>query len=142
MKRAATTALLVSLVAASAAMADSHYDRSNHRDGREQRQHREHRRDDYRNNYQHYDRRDNDSYRGRYRVREYYRPHGYYHRDWRRGDRLPRAYYSRPYVLYNYSNYGLRRPPRGHHWVRVDNDALLAVIATGVVLDIVYNNFY
>lgn len=78
----------------------------------------------------------------RYHWGPYVRPHGYYHHHWKRGDRLPTHYYARPYVIADYHACGLRRPPHGHHWVRVDKDAVLAVIATGLVLDVVYNHFY
>ena len=42
----------------------------------------------------------------------------------------------------DYHECGLRRPPHGYHWVRVDHNAVLAVIATGVVLDVIYNQFW
>jgi Ni/Co efflux regulator RcnB len=29
----------------------------------------------------------------------------------------------------------------GYHWVRVNNDAVLAAVATGVVLDVAFNLF-
>lgn len=71
----------------------------------------------------------------------YHPPRGYYARSWRRGDRLPAAYYARPYVIGNYRDCGLRAPPRGYHWVRVNNDAVLAAVATGVVLESVFHLF-
>lgn len=95
------------------------------------------RRDDDRRDWR-YQRHDN----SRYRVVEYRRPWGYRQHSWRRGERLPIAYYSGPYRIYDYHRYGLRSPPRGYHWVRVDHDAVLAVIATGLVLDVVYNSFF
>ena len=84
---------------------------------------------------------DNWRYRGPYRMGEYRRPWGYSVRSWHRGERLPTAYYARPYRVYDYDRCGLYNPPYGHHWVRVDRDAVLAVIATGIVLDVVYNAF-
>ena len=71
----------------------------------------------------------------------YRAPRGYYSHSWRRGERLPYTYYQRPYVIADYDHRGLRRPPVGYHWVRVNHDAVLAVIATGVVLDVAYNLF-
>jgi Ni/Co efflux regulator RcnB len=71
----------------------------------------------------------------------YHAPRGYYVHQWRRGERLPYAFYQRPYVIADYNGCGLRRPPVGYHWVRVNPDAVLAVIATGVVLDVAYNIF-
>jgi Ni/Co efflux regulator RcnB len=69
---------------------------------------------------------------------------GYYGRAWHRGERfVPHG--GRVEVLHGYglgSGYGgarLYAPPRGAQWVRVNNDALLTAIATGVVLDVVYN---
>jgi Ni/Co efflux regulator RcnB len=79
---------------------------------------------------------------GRWHWGSYYRPHGYYVRHWVRGDRLPVAYYGPTYIVREYRDCGLRAPPYGYHWVRVDNDVVLAAIATGVVLDVVYNQFW
>lgn len=79
---------------------------------------------------------------GRWHWGTYYRPHGYVPRYWRRGDRLPIAYYGPRYVIGNYYDCGLRAPPYGYHWVRVDHDVVLAAIATGVVLDVIYNQFW
>ena len=79
-------------------------------------------------------------YRPRYGT--YYRPHGYYSHRWVRGERLPVAFYGRPYVIADYRGWGLYGPPRGYHWVRVDGDAVLAAIATGIVLDTVFDAFH
>ena len=80
--------------------------------------------------------------RERYHGSYYYAPRGYYNHHWRRGDRLPRAYYARPYIVYGYRGYHLYDPPRGYYWVRVRNDVLLTAIATGIVLDVVYDLYY
>jgi Ni/Co efflux regulator RcnB len=72
----------------------------------------------------------------------YSRPRGYFAHRWSRGERLPFAYYERPYVIDDYYDYGLYAPPRGHHWVRVDGDAVLAAVATGIVLDSVFHHFH
>jgi Ni/Co efflux regulator RcnB len=79
---------------------------------------------------------------GRWHWGSYYRPYGYAPRYWNRGDRLPVAYYGPRYVIGNYYDCGLRAPPYGYHWVRVDHDVVLAAIATGVVLDVIYNQFW
>ena len=162
MKHIAVAAIALSLLGGTVAMADSQHERrehsSRHRysDDRRQDDRRHDKRRDYdrrdhdRRDWRHHDRRSDRDYhherrdrdRYRYRYGEYYRPSGYYHHYWRRGERMPRAYYSRPYVIYDYHRCGLRAPPRGHHWVRVDRDAVLAVIATGIVLDVIYDNFY
>jgi Ni/Co efflux regulator RcnB len=72
---------------------------------------------------------------------EYRRPEGYYEHHWVRGERLPRGYYERSYVIDDYRAYRLRRPPRGYHWVRVDGDAVLAAVATGIVVESVFDLF-
>lgn len=80
--------------------------------------------------------------RDRYRVGIYHRPYGYRPYQWYPGARLPVAYYSPRYVIYDYPAYRLRPPPYGYHWVRVDNDVVLAAIATGVVLQVVNGIFW
>ncbi|MDX2238901.1 MAG: RcnB family protein [Hyphomonadaceae bacterium] len=86
-------------------------------------------------------------YRGDWRYgpppRAYYHdPHfrpGYVR--WSRGHRLPPYYRERYVVVNNYHGYGLRAPPRGHHWVRDDRgDYLLVGIATGVILGVALAN--
>ena len=76
---------------------------------------------------------------GRYGV--YHRPKGYHDHRWARGEMLPKAYSARSYVVVNYQERGWRQPPRGYHWVRVNDDVVLAAIATGVVLDVLLNQF-
>jgi Ni/Co efflux regulator RcnB len=43
-------------------------------------------------------------------------------------------------VIDDYDAYRLHRPPRGHFWIRVDDDFLLTVIATGAVVEILSVN--
>lgn len=78
----------------------------------------------------------------RFGTGRYVRPHGYYAHSWRRGDRLPPAYRASSYVIPNPAVYRLRPPPSGYYWVRVDNNAVLAAVATGVVVDIAANLFH
>ena len=106
------------------------------------------RRNDHRDD-RRYDRRDWDRYYGfrhhdgrRYQYGRYVRPSGYYYRSWRYGDHLPRGYYSRRYIVNDYQAYRLRPPPHGYHYVRVDNDVVLAAIASGVVVSAIYGLFY
>jgi Ni/Co efflux regulator RcnB len=87
-----------------------------------------------------HDRRDYARYR--YNFGHYHRPQGYYYRSWHRGDRLPRHWYGSSYVVHDWHPYRLYSPPYGYHWVRVGNDVLLTAIATGVVLDVIYNIWY
>ena len=109
---------------------DDRGDRRDFRDPRPDRRYDDWRRDD-RRYWQH-----------RYHAGRYAPPRGYYHRRWVRGERLPRAYYGRPYIVYGYRSYDLYDPPRGCRWVRVRNDVFLTALATGVVLDAVYNLYY
>jgi Ni/Co efflux regulator RcnB len=116
---------------------DDRWDRRDHRrDDRWDR--RDHRRDDR------WDRRDDrrDYWKGRVRGGKYDYPRGYRPHHWRRGERLPAAYYARPYVIRDYRECDLHSPPRGAHWVRVNNDVILAAIATGIVLEVLNNHFY
>ncbi len=124
-------ALAASALMGTVAMADSHgrherawHDRHEHHGDRDR-------------HGRHYHRHD-----GRYRVALYYPPKGYRHYTWSRGARLPAAYYAPRYVVYNYGAYRLRPPPRGYHWVRVDNDVVLAAITTGIVMQVIDGIFY
>ncbi len=72
----------------------------------------------------------------------YWRPHGWYAHRWRHGERLPPAYRVSAYVIPDPVEYRLRPPPAGYYWVRVDNNAVLAAVATGVVVDIALNLFH
>ena len=121
MKRfVAATALALALISGvvTTAQADNRdrgrHERHNDRDW-DRRDDRHDRDWDRYNSFRHYD-------GGRFDRGRYVRPHGYYYRSWRYGDRLPRAYYGRRYIVNDYYSYRLRPPPRGYHWVRVDND--------------------
>ncbi len=87
-----------------------------------------------------HDRRDYARYR--YHFGNYRAPYGYHYRVWHRGDYLPRAYYGSSYIVNDWRPYRLYAPPYGYHWVRVGNDVLLTALATGVVLDVLYNIWY
>jgi Ni/Co efflux regulator RcnB len=87
-----------------------------------------------------HDRADHARYRFHYGY--YTRPSGYYHRAWHRGDRLPRSWYGPSYIVYDWHPYRLYSPPHGYHWVRVGDDVLLTAVATGIVLDVIYNIWY
>lgn len=130
----AATALALTLISgvvttAQADNRDRHERRYDYRDDRHDR------RDwDRHDGFRHYDGRRFD--RGRY-----VRPSGYYYRSWRYGDRLPHAYYGRRYIVNDYYAYRLRPPPRGYYWVRVDNDVVLASIASGLVVSAIFGIF-
>jgi len=59
-----------------------------------------------------------------------------------RGDRVPEQYRrDRRYVVNDWQQRHLRRPPRGYHWVRDDSDNyFLAAITTGLILDLMLNS--
>ena len=145
MKRAAVIgALVASLMAGSAAMADSRGRADfDHREAPRITQHTD--RNDSRRDDRNHDWRQVPPARVAYRAPAHFgvyrRPAGYYEHTWNRGDRLPATYYQRPYVIADYRDCGLREPPRGYHWVRVNGDAVLAAVATGIVLDSVFHIF-
>lgn len=59
------------------------------------------------------------------------------HGEWRKGDRVPRDYRDRQYVVDDWRGYGLRQPPRGYQWVGVGGDYLLVAAASGIIAQIV-----
>lgn len=85
--------------------------------------------------------RDHDGREWRYREvpRAYYRdgPGAGYR--FYRGGRLPSEYRNRQYVVDDWRDHHLRRPPRGYHWVQAGPDYLLVAIATGVIASILLN---
>jgi len=58
------------------------------------------------------------------------------HHNWRRGERLPQAYWSRSHYV-DYRSHHLRRPPRGYQWVQVDNNYALIALTSGLISDII-----
>ena len=57
-------------------------------------------------------------------------------RAWRRGERFDRRY-APSYGEIDYRRYhGLRTPPRGYHWVRSGNDAVLVGVTTGIIASV------
>jgi len=60
---------------------------------------------------------------------------------WARGVRYYEPGYGRTYVVNDYYDYGLRRPPSGYYWRRSDaGDYLLVAIATGVITDLILHH--
>lgn len=60
---------------------------------------------------------------------------------WSRGDRLPAQYNNRQYVVNDWQQRHLRKPPRGYHWVRDENNNyFLATVTTGVILDLLLSS--
>lgn len=139
MKRAIAAALALSLLGGTAAMAQpaqyqrdyqSQYQQGYNGDRYDDR--RDQRYDD-RRDHRYDDRRDNR--RGYGQQQRHYSGHA-----WRRGQRLPSHYRSSNYYVNDYGRYGLRAPPRGHRWVRADNDYVLATIATGLIIQVLANS--
>ncbi len=145
MKKFLTAALavttLVSAVGAGSAASAQSWD-GRHRDGDSRYEQRDDRRGDRRA-----DRRDDRAdaradrrATRRYNAGRYQRPRGYQARTWRRGERLPSYYRGHGYVM-DYRHYGLRAPPYGYQYVRVDNDVYLSAVATGIIASIVFGLF-
>jgi Ni/Co efflux regulator RcnB len=148
-------AMALSLLASSLVLADppadGGHDRGDHREWRhDQGEHRDERRDE-----RHHDRderrderwrehreHEEHRYRERFDSGRYERPRGWYEHEWRRGERLPIAYRESAYVIPDIAVYHLRPPPPGYYWVRVDNNAVLAAVATGVVVDVAFHLFH
>ncbi len=131
---------------ASAADAQSRYDRNDRQeqrydrrdDRREWRQDRRLDRRDYRQQARAYERWQRAE--RRYNAGRYYAPRGYQVRTWSYGQRIP-VHYSRGYVINDYHRYGLRAPPRGYHYVRSGNDVVLAAVAGGLITAVIAGLF-
>ena len=87
-----------------------------------------------------YDSRDRAYEQGRHDQarRDDRRDHRQYRR-WARGQRLDARYRSGYYVN-DYRRYGLRAPPRGYRWHRVDDQYVLAAVATGLIASVIIAN--
>lgn len=138
MKKILTAAVALSvLVGASAANAQPYRnDHRDHRDERRAEQQYERRIDKAERKY---DRNVRKAER-KYRASAYQRPHGYQYRHWSYGDRLPPAYRDQRYRV-DYRHYGLRAPPRGYYYTRVDNDVVLTAAATGLITSVIVGMF-
>ncbi len=55
------------------------------------------------------------------------------YRHWSKGQRFDHRYASNYRVINNYRDYRLSAPPRGYHWVRSGNDAVLVAITSGII---------
>jgi Ni/Co efflux regulator RcnB len=58
---------------------------------------------------------------------------------WAKGQRFDRRYANNYRIIDNYRGYRLKAPPRGYHWVRSGNDAVLVAIAGGVIGAVIAN---
>lgn len=134
---------------------DGDHDRDDrHRGDRDDHRRWDHDRDDRYGRYDRddrYDRYDRHSRYDRYDRRAYaprvYRapyayvvPRGYALQRWRVGTRMPPPFYASGYYVDPYA-YQLRLPPRGYRWVRVDHDAYMVSMASGIIADVLYGIF-
>lgn len=140
MKRTIMAAMVLSLAVGSLALADPPQDHGHWQD----QHHAEHHdRDQHHDEHgHHYGNRGPMHGHGNFNSGRYQRPHGWYAHSWHHGDRLPPAYRASAYVIPDPVVYRLRAPPAGYYWVRVDNNAVLAAVATGVVIDVAANLFH
>lgn len=96
-------------------------------------------RDDYRGNDRgrHYDNRDND--RGRHADRDVRpdRKANLHKQRWNKGHRMSSSERRHMREVRDYRRHRLSAPPRGHRWVRVDNDFLLVGITSGIIASII-----
>jgi len=65
----------------------------------------------------------------------------HYRADWRRGERFDYRRARNYRVITDYRGYRLRTPPRGYHYVRSGNDAVLVGITSGVIAGIIAGAF-
>jgi Ni/Co efflux regulator RcnB len=145
MKRTVMAAMVLSLATGSVALADPPQDYHHDRDQRQEQRHDAHQDRDQRHD-EHHDRREDRGHQMRGREHfdsgRYLRPRGYYTHHWRHGDRLPPAWRGPAYVIPDWGYYRLQPPPPGYYWVRVNDSAVLAAIATGIVVDVAVNVFH
>ena len=58
---------------------------------------------------------------------------------WAKGQRFDYRQAQNYRVVTNYRNYHLNAPPRGYHWVRSGNDAVLVAISSGLIGAVIGN---
>lgn len=63
------------------------------------------------------------------------------HENWSRGRALPPEYRDRGHYVDDYRSHRLRQPPRGYRWVRTDNNYVLIAITSGIIADIVSQQY-
>lgn len=72
----------------------------------------------------------------RYNGGVYRQPRGWRAHQWRHGERLPSYYRSQAYVL-DHRRYGLRAPPPGYYYVRVNRDVVLVRRDNGLIASVI-----
>lgn len=58
-------------------------------------------------------------------------------RDWHEGGHVPDRYRDDSHWVQNWHDRDLPEPPRGHRWLEIDGDYVLAAVATGVITSII-----
>lgn len=59
------------------------------------------------------------------------------HRDWHEGGKVPQRYRDDSHWVQDWHDHDLPEPPRGHRWLNIDGDYVLAAVATGVITSII-----
>lgn len=127
MKRILTASVAVLMLASSAGVASAQEWRNDHRnDGRYESRH------DSRSSAYEKGRRDQAKFERKQDRREY--------RRWAKGQRLDARYRDNRYYVSDYRARGLRAPPRGYRWQRVDDQYVLAAVATGLIASVILAN--
>lgn len=62
------------------------------------------------------------------------------YRRWAKGQRLDQRYRGNSYYVSDYRARGLRQPPRGYRWQRVNDQYVLAAVATGLIASVIIAN--
>lgn len=62
------------------------------------------------------------------------------YRRWAKGQRLDARYRGNGYYVSDYRRHGLRAPPRGYRWQRVNDQYILAAVATGIIASVIIAN--
>jgi Ni/Co efflux regulator RcnB len=84
---------------------------------------------------------DNNRHHGPSYGNDHGRP-GQGYRHWRKGERFDRRYATNYRVIDNYRSYRLAPPPRGYHYVRSGNDAVLVGITTGIIAGVIAGSIH
>ena len=62
------------------------------------------------------------------------------YRRWAKGQRLDARYRGNGYYVSDWRRHGLRAPPRGYRWQKVDDQYVLAAVATGLIASVILAN--
>ena len=62
------------------------------------------------------------------------------YRRWAKGQRLDARYRGNGYYVSDWRRHGLRAPPRGYRWHKVNDQYVLAAVATGLITSVILAN--